>query len=34
MIRKFPSGDAAVDIREVYLDKNTQKMRPGKGKQQ
>ncbi|KAI9485499.1 MAG: hypothetical protein EXX96DRAFT_545323 [Benjaminiella poitrasii] len=31
IIRQFPSGDAAVDIREVYQDKNTQKMRPGKG---
>ncbi|KAI7902908.1 uncharacterized protein BX663DRAFT_508818 [Cokeromyces recurvatus] len=31
IVRQFPSGDAAIDIREVYQDKNTGKMRPGKG---
>ena len=31
-VRQFPSGDTAVDIREFYVDKKTQELRPGKGK--
>ncbi|KAI8367693.1 uncharacterized protein BYT42DRAFT_587131 [Radiomyces spectabilis] len=30
-IRAFSSGEPSVDIREVYRDKNTGELRPGKG---
>ncbi|KAI8098399.1 uncharacterized protein B0P05DRAFT_460572, partial [Gilbertella persicaria] len=30
-IRAFSSGEGSVDIREFYMDKNTQEMKPGKG---
>jgi hypothetical protein len=31
-VRTFPSGEANIDIREVYQDKNSGEMRPGKSK--
>ncbi|KAI8365120.1 hypothetical protein BD560DRAFT_402179 [Blakeslea trispora] len=30
-IRAFSSGEGSVDLREFYLDKNTQELKPGKG---
>ncbi|KAG2203710.1 hypothetical protein INT46_001181, partial [Mucor plumbeus] len=30
-VRQFPSGDTAIDVREFYVDKKTQELRPGKG---
>ncbi|OBZ90245.1 putative RNA polymerase II transcriptional coactivator [Choanephora cucurbitarum] len=30
-IRAFSSGEGSVDLREFYVDKNTQEMKPGKG---